>query len=209
MRSLPLKAGKHKIGIITRMKEQAIMPIGLLNLPKCHGPRRKRSPTKNVLMKIGIVKATYAAMAPTEKIAPIATGPPKIKRSKQMPIVVLNQTALTGVYVILLTLLIHQEPGKQPSRAYAKVTLDAATIHPWPMEKAQTIVKARTARAIFWGMTWMRYEAHGWPRSDPTTDGISMTVYATTNCNAQPAIPPVPAVITMARGDAMLALLHL
>ena len=85
------------MGTITRTNEDAIIPIGLLNLPKCHGPRRKRSPTKNVLMKIGMVKATNAAIAPTEKMAPMATGPANIKQSKQIPTLVLNQTALTGV----------------------------------------------------------------------------------------------------------------
>ena len=119
---------------MTRMNEQAIIPIGLLNLPKCHGPCRKRFPTKNTRMKMGIVKATYAAMAPTEKMAPIAIGPPKIKSSKQIPTDVLNQTAFTGVCVCLLTRLIQKDAGKHPSRAYAKVTLEAATIQPWPME---------------------------------------------------------------------------
>jgi hypothetical protein len=147
--SEPLPAGKQRIGVITRMKEQAIMPIGLLNFPKCHGPRRKRLPTKNVLMKIGIVKATYAAIAPTENIAPIATGPPNIKQSKQIPTLVLNQTAFTGVYVYLLTLLIQKDIGKHPSRAYAKVTLDAATMQPCPILKPQQIVMARTASAVF------------------------------------------------------------
>ena len=33
------------------------------------------------------------------------------------------------------------------------------------MENAATIVKASTARAVFWGSTCSRDEAHGWPRS--------------------------------------------
>jgi hypothetical protein len=48
-------------------------------------------------MNIGIVKAIYAAIAPTEKMAPIATGPANIKQTKQIPTLVLNHTALTGV----------------------------------------------------------------------------------------------------------------
>lgn len=130
---------------------------------------------------MGMVNATYAAIAPTEKIAPIATVPPKMSNSKQQPMVVLNHTALTGVYVILLTRLIQKEAGKQSSRAYANVTRDAATMHPWPMKKAQMIVIERTASAVFCGMTWMRYEAHGCPRSEPMTAEISTTVYATTS----------------------------
>ena len=83
--------------IITKMNAHAQHPIGLLNFPKCHGPRLKRFPTKNTRMKMGIVKATIAAIAPTEKIAPIATSPPKMRRRSKMPMKVLNQTALTGV----------------------------------------------------------------------------------------------------------------
>lgn len=40
------------------------------------------------------------------------------------------------------------------------------------------------------------------------TDGMSMTVYATTSCRAHPARPPIPLVMTIARGEAILALLH-
>lgn len=68
-------------------------------------------------MKIGIVKATKAATAPIEKRAPAASGPPKISNVMQMPTTVLNQTALTGVLVCLLTRLIHHEKGKHSSRA--------------------------------------------------------------------------------------------
>jgi len=131
------------------MKAQAIPPIGLLNLPKCHGPGRKRSPTKKTRIIMGIVKATIAAMAPTEKMAPIETEPPNIRRRRRIPIIVLNQTAFTGVYVVLFTFLIQDENGKQSSRAYAKVTRDAAIIQPWPMEKPHTMVRPKIARAIF------------------------------------------------------------
>ena len=40
------------------------------------------------------------------------------------------------------------------------------------------------------------------------TLGMSMTVYATTICRAEPVSPPKPLVITMARGAATLALVH-
>lgn len=93
----PLTDGKQRMGSITRMNAQPATPIGLLNLPKCHGPRRNRSPTKKVLMKIGTVKATIAEMAPTLKIAPIAIAPPKIRRRRTIPTATLNHTALTGV----------------------------------------------------------------------------------------------------------------
>jgi hypothetical protein len=131
------------------MNIHPILPIGLLNLPRCHGPRRNRLPTKNTRMKMGIVNATIAAMAPTEKIAPMETEPPKMRSRSRMPIAVLNQTALTGVKVVLLTLLIQEEHGKQSSLAYAKVTRDAASIQPPPMENPHIMVRARIARAIF------------------------------------------------------------
>ncbi len=85
----------------------------------------------------------------------------------QIPRLVLNQTALTGVLVCGLTLRIHQEKGKQPSRAYANVTREAATyskalgltllkgakvnltMHPWPIENAAITVRERAARAVF------------------------------------------------------------
>ena len=53
----------------------------------------------------------------------------------------LNQTALTGVRVRLLTRLIQKEAGKQSSRAYAKVTLDAAT---WAIHQHDYGIFART-----------------------------------------------------------------
>lgn len=40
------------------------------------------------------------------------------------------------------------------------------------------------------------------------TAATSVTVYATTSCSAQPAIPPIPDVITIALGAATAALLH-
>jgi len=49
-------------------------------------------------------------------------------------------------------------------------------MHPWPIEKAAMTVSERAARAVFWGRTWRRYDAHGWPRSDLMTESISMTV---------------------------------
>ena len=69
----------------------------MLNRPKFHGPGLNLLPTKNTLMKIGIVKATNAATAAIEKRAPAASVPPKMRRVMRMPRTVLNQTALTGV----------------------------------------------------------------------------------------------------------------
>src|SRR5271155_4565768 len=95
----PVTAGKHRMGIMSPVKHEAREPMIKLNLPRCHGPRRKRLPTKKVRMKMGMVKATKAAMAAMLKIAPIATLPPKMSRVRQIPMTVLNQTALTGVLV--------------------------------------------------------------------------------------------------------------
>ena len=50
--------GNIRIGTINATNAQAAHPIGRLNRPKFHGPGRKRFPTKNTRMKIGIVKAT-------------------------------------------------------------------------------------------------------------------------------------------------------
>src|SRR4051794_39765472 len=104
----------------------AMLPQTMLNFPRFHGPALKRLPTKNTRMKIGMVKATKAEMAPTEKSAPIATGPAKISNTNKIPMTVLNHTALTGVLVFVLTWLQYLDSGKQPSRAYANVTRDAA-----------------------------------------------------------------------------------
>ena len=76
---------------------------------------------------MGMLKATKAATAAIENKAPAASSPPKIKRVMRIPTMVFIHTALTGVFVCLLTRLLHQEKGKQPSRAYANVTRDAAT----------------------------------------------------------------------------------
>lgn len=75
----------------------AATPIGVLNLPRFQGPGRKRFPTKKTRMKMGMVKATNDATAPIEKRAPAAIGPPKISKTRRIPMTVLNQTALTGV----------------------------------------------------------------------------------------------------------------
>jgi len=85
------------MGTIRATNATAAMPIGRLALPRFQGPFLNRLPTKNTRMKMGIVKATYAATAAIEKRAPAASGPPNIKSTMSIPIVVLNQTALTGV----------------------------------------------------------------------------------------------------------------
>lgn len=93
----PVRLGNIRMGTINMTKVQAAMPIGKLALPKCQGPLLNRLPTKNTRIEMGIVKATNAATAAIEKRAPAASGPPNIKRLRQIPMVVLNQTALTGV----------------------------------------------------------------------------------------------------------------
>jgi hypothetical protein len=50
-------------------------------------------------MAMGIANETKAAQAPMLNIAPMARSPPKIRRRRRTPIVVLSQTALTGVRV--------------------------------------------------------------------------------------------------------------
>ena len=96
---------------------QAALPMYMLQRPKFQGPGLNLLPTKKTRMKIGIVKATKAATAAMENSAPAASSPPKTRRVMRMPSVVLNQTALTGVCVCLFTRFIHQEKGKQSSRA--------------------------------------------------------------------------------------------
>lgn len=126
-RSEPVRLGNIKIGTMSRTNAQAIVPMTILNLPKCQGPGRNLSPTRNTRMKIGIVNATKAATAAIENKAPAAMLPPNINKVMQIPRQALNQTASTGVFVCGLTRDIHQEKGKQPSRAYANVTREAAT----------------------------------------------------------------------------------
>ena len=116
-RSEPVKLGSIRIGTMRATNAQAALPIYMLKGPKFQGPALNRLPTKNTRMKIGIVNATNAATAAIENRAPAASGPPKTRRVMRMPSVVLNQTALTGVWVYLLTRFIHQEHGKQSSRA--------------------------------------------------------------------------------------------
>lgn len=89
------------MGTMSAVKQDAVMPMGRENLPRFQGPWRKFEPTKATLMNTGVVKATKAAMAPMEKSAPAARLPPKIRRSRMHPIVVLNQTALTGVSFVV------------------------------------------------------------------------------------------------------------
>jgi hypothetical protein len=66
---------------------------------------------------MGIANETKAAQAPMLKIAPMARSPPKIRRRRRTPIVVLSQTALTGVRVWVFTWRQWWERGKQSSRA--------------------------------------------------------------------------------------------
>lgn len=126
-RSEPVRLGNIKIGTMSRTNAQAIVPMTMLYLPRCQGPGRNLLPTKNTRMKMGMVKATKAATAAIENKAPAAMLPPNINKVMQIPRQVLNQTALTGVFVCGLTREIHHEKGKQPSRAYANVTREADT----------------------------------------------------------------------------------
>ena len=66
---------------------------------------------------MGVVKATKAAVAPILKRAPIASSPPKMRSNIKHPMTLLNQTALTGVRVRVLTCFQMLENGKHPSRA--------------------------------------------------------------------------------------------
>lgn len=50
------------IGTMTMTKAQPTTPMGIENLPRCQGPLRNLSPTKKMRMKIGITKATNAAV---------------------------------------------------------------------------------------------------------------------------------------------------
>ena len=116
-RSEPVTLGSIRIGTMRATNAQAAPPMYMLKGPRFQGPARNLFPTKKTRMKIGIVNATKAATAAIENSAPAASGPPKTRRVMRMPSVVLNQTALTGVRVCLFTLFIHQEQGKQSSRA--------------------------------------------------------------------------------------------
>jgi hypothetical protein len=64
------------------------------------------------------------------KTAPIATGLANINKPNNAPIVSTNQTLLTGVFVLELTLLHHLLPGIAPSLEYAKATLEEAIVQP-------------------------------------------------------------------------------
>ena len=116
-KSEPVKLGSMRIGTMRATNAQAAHPMYILKGPKFQGPALNRLPTKKTRMKMGMVKATKAATAAMENSAPAARGPPKTSRTMRIPSTVLNQTALTGVWVCLLTRFIHQEQGKQSSRA--------------------------------------------------------------------------------------------
>lgn len=117
LRLLPIMLGKHNIGTIKTTNATAAAPIGLPSFPRCQGPLRNLLPTKKTRKEMGIVNATKEAMAPTEKMARIATSPANIRRQSRMPTAQLNHTALTGVLVYLFTFRHCLDMGKQPSRA--------------------------------------------------------------------------------------------
>lgn len=109
-------------------------------------------------MKIGIVNATKPAMAPMLKIAPIASDPPKMSSRQMVPMKLLNHTAFTGVFVVLLTFFRTLENGKQSSRAYAKQTRDAAIYD-------SDIIRSVQVASLFWnellGRAYHASLAHG------------------------------------------------
>ncbi len=102
-RSEPVTLGNIKTGTMSNTNAQAILPMTMLYLPKFQGPGLNLLPTKKTRIKMGIVNATKAATAAMENRAPAASGPPNISKVMQIPILVLNQTALTGVLVCGLT----------------------------------------------------------------------------------------------------------
>lgn len=55
-----------------------------------------------ILKRVGIVKEMKDPIAPTEKMASMAT-PPNINKQSKQPMNQFIQTALTGVRVVLLT----------------------------------------------------------------------------------------------------------
>jgi hypothetical protein len=63
VKSAPVMEGRHKIGTMSATKADAITPIGIENFPRCHGPGRKRLPTKKTRMKMGMVNALCLASA--------------------------------------------------------------------------------------------------------------------------------------------------
>src|SRR5579871_1847856 len=103
LRLLPVLLGKHNIGSITTTNATAAAPTGLLNFPRCQGPLLNLLPTKKTLKAMGIVNATKQAIAPTEKMARIATFPANMRQQSRTPTTQLNHTALTGVLVYLFT----------------------------------------------------------------------------------------------------------
>lgn len=179
--------GKQRTGIMRATKEQATVPQAIEYLPRFHGPGRKRSPTKRMRMAIGIVKDlethqsvsnkpsslcirkknisdkthVNAAIPPIENSAPTARLPPKISVKRKIPITAFPHTALTGVLVYGLTTFQMLLPGKTPSRAYANVTLLAASMQPCPILNPAITVSARIHSAIFCVMHCIRYAAKG------------------------------------------------
>jgi hypothetical protein len=57
VKSAPVTLGKHRIGIMSKTKIHATLPIALEYFPRFHGPGLKRLPTKKTRMKIGMVNA--------------------------------------------------------------------------------------------------------------------------------------------------------
>ena len=57
VKSGPVTLGKHKIGIMSKTKMHATLPIALEYFPKFQGPGLKRLPTKKTRIAMGIVNA--------------------------------------------------------------------------------------------------------------------------------------------------------
>src|SRR3569833_953568 len=144
-KSEPVTLGRQRIGIMSRVKALDAVPTTGLHLPRFHGPGRNLLPTKKVRIVMGIVKATQAPMAPTEKMAPMATGPANSSSVSSDPMTALHQTAMPGVLVAEFTFSQYRDSGKHPSRAYANVTLQATTKQPNAKQKKATNDSARQA----------------------------------------------------------------
>jgi hypothetical protein len=53
----PVTLGKQRIGIMSKTKAHATLPMALEYFPRFQGPGLKRLPTKKTRMKIGMVNA--------------------------------------------------------------------------------------------------------------------------------------------------------
>jgi len=90
-------------------------PTGCENLPKFQGPGLNVFLAVVNLSNVGNVNDMNAAMAPTEKIAPMVTSPAKSNKSNNSPMIILIVTAYMGVLVTGETRFHICDPGNNPS----------------------------------------------------------------------------------------------